>query len=179
MRGMNPSSEKPRVIIYTDGACAGNPGPGGWAAILHYGQGEKVLRGGASDTTNNRMELRAAVEALRSLDCPHLVHLYTDSEYLRLGVTEWLPRWRRNGWRSAERTPVKNRDLWRALLAALELHDVQWHWVKGHADDPDNVRADLLAKLALEEISRQAPPDHEPLDEQLALSLDPGSAAGA
>ncbi|MDH7486252.1 MAG: ribonuclease HI [Anaerolineae bacterium] len=173
------SPERPYVIAYTDGACAGNPGPGGWAAILRFAAGEVVLRGGASDTTNNRMELRAAVEALRALEQPCVVHLHTDSEYLRLGITEWLPRWRRDGWRSAGRRPVKNRDLWRALLATLELHDVQWHWVKGHADDPGNVRADLLARSAIEEIGRQAPPDHEPLDEQLALPLDPGAAAGA
>lgn len=172
------SSDKPSVVIYTDGACAGNPGTGGWAAILRYDQEEKVLCGGASDTTNNRMELRAAIEALRALGRPHVVHLHTDSEYLRLGISEWLHRWQHNGWRTRGQTRVRNRDLWQALLAAQESHDVQWHWVKGHADDPDNVRADLLAQAALEEIGRRAPPDHEPLDEQLALPLDCGLGTG-
>jgi ribonuclease HI len=161
--------ERPRVVIYTDGSCIGNPGKGGWAAILRTGRREKVLSGGASDTTNNRMELRAAVEALKALGRPCLVHLYTDSEYLRLGITEWVPRWRRNGWRTANRQRVKNRDLWKALLAAQRPHDVHWHWVKGHANDPHNRRVDYLARKAISDLGRTAPPDREPLDKQLSL----------
>jgi len=166
---MNPTVDKPHVVIYTDGACEGNPGPGGWAAILRYGRHEKVLQGGASDTTNNRMELRAAIEALQALKRPCIVHLHTDSEYLRLGITEWLPRWQRNGWRTAGKKRVKNQDLWRALLEAQEPHEVHWHWVKGHAANRDNVRADRLARSAIDDIGRQAPPDRETPDHQPAL----------
>jgi len=166
---MNPSPEKPQVVIYTDGACEGNPGPGGWAAILRYGRHEQVLRGGASDTTNNRMELRAAIEALRALKRPCVVHLYTDSQYLRQGITEWLPRWQANGWRTASKKPVKNKDLWLALLEAQEPHEVHWHWVKGHAGDADNVCADRLARLAIDDIGRRAPPDREAPDPELGL----------
>ncbi|MBC8448387.1 MAG: ribonuclease HI [Chloroflexi bacterium] len=178
MKTDRTSSNKPLVVIHTDGACEGNPGPGGWAAILRFGARERALRGGASDTTNNRMEMRAAIEALQALEQPCVVHLHTDSEYLRLGITAWLPRWQQNGWRTAGRKRVKNRDLWQALLAAQEPHDVHWHWVKGHAGDPGNVRADRLAQAALDEIGRRASPDHEPLDEQLGLPLDPGSGTG-
>lgn len=166
---MNPTADKPQVIIYTDGACAGNPGPGGWAAILRYGGREKVLRGGASETTNNRMELRAAVEALRALKRPCVVHIYTDSDYLRRGISEWADRWQRNGWRTTARKPVKNRDLWQALLEAQGQHEVHWHWVKGHAANRYNVRADRLARSAIDEIGRTAPPDRESPSPQLGL----------
>jgi ribonuclease HI len=138
-----------KLVIFTDGACAGNPGPGGWAAIMRYGEHEKVLQGGASLTTNNRMELRAAIAAFQALTRPCAVEVHTDSEYLRRGITEWLATWQRNGWRTASKQPVKNQDLWRALHAALRPHQVTWHWVKGHAGHPLNERADRLAVAAL------------------------------
>jgi len=166
---IDTAASRPRVVIYTDGACIGNPGPGGWAAILRTGRRDKVLSGGASDTTNNRMELRAALAALQALGDPSVVHLYTDSEYLRRGITEWLPRWQRNGWRTATKQRVKNRDLWKALVAAQKPHEVHWHWVKGHANDPGNLRADYLARRAIGDIGRTAPPDREPLAKQLSL----------
>jgi len=147
------------VIIHTDGACSGNPGPGGWAAILRYGDHEKVLQGGASLTTNNRMELRAALAAFQALTRPCTVRVHTDSEYLRRGITEWLPRWIRSGWRTANKEPVKNQDLWRALHAALQPHTVTWRWVKGHAGNEANERADALAVNALNTIGLHAPPD--------------------
>ncbi len=149
------------VIVHTDGACAGNPGPGGWAAILRYGTREKVLQGGASLTTNNRMELRAAIAALQALTRPCVVELHTDSEYLKKGVTEWMPRWLRNGWRTSDKQPVKNQDLWRALNTALKPHRVAWHWVKGHAGDEFNERADQLAVAALNSIGVKGEPDLE------------------
>lgn len=147
------------VVIYTDGACSGNPGPGGWAAILQYGPHEKVLQGGASLTTNNRMELRAVVAALRALTRPCRVEVFTDSEYLRRGVTEWLERWRRNGWRTANRQPVKNQDLWRDLHAAIQPHKIRWRWVRGHAGDELNERADRLAVAALNTVGLHGTPD--------------------
>jgi ribonuclease HI len=134
------------VSIWTDGACSGNPGPGGWGAILRYGDREKELKGGEGLTTNNRMELTAAIEALRSLNRSCEVILHTDSQYLRGGVTGWIHGWKRNGWRTAAKKPVKNEDLWRALDAAAEQHTIEWRWVKGHADDELNVRADQLAR---------------------------------
>ena len=137
------------VIVYTDGACSGNPGPGGWCAILRYGPHEKVLQGGASLTTNNRMELRAAIAALQALTRPCGVEIHTDSEYLEKGVTQWLARWQHNGWLTSSKKPVKNRDLWQALGAAMRPHQVVWHWVKGHAGDELNERADRLAVAAL------------------------------
>jgi ribonuclease HI len=149
------------VIIYTDGACSGNPGPGGWSAILRYGPHEKVLQGGASLTTNNRMELRAIIAALRALTRPCRIEVFTDSEYLRRGVTEWLDRWRRNGWLTAGKQPVKNQDLWRALHAAIQPHQITWHWVRGHAGDEFNERADLLAVAALSMIGLRGQPDLE------------------
>jgi ribonuclease HI len=125
------------VEIYTDGACSGNPGPGGWGAVLDYGGREKELFGGeAGKTTNNRMELMAAIRALESLTRAANVHLYTDSIYLRNGITKWLPSWKRNGWQTAARQPVKNADLWQRLEAAVKRHDVDWRWVRGHAGDP-------------------------------------------
>jgi len=135
-----------KVEIYTDGACSGNPGPGGWGAILRYGAHEKELKGGASDTTNNRMELTAAIEALSALENGCSVDLHTDSNYVRDGITSWIEKWKRNGWRTANRKPVKNSDLWEQLEAARAQHNVRWHWVKGHAGHPENERADELAR---------------------------------
>ena len=134
------------VAIWTDGACSGNPGPGGWGALLRYGAQERELKGGEKLTTNNRMELTAAIEALESLKRPCAVSVHTDSQYLRGGVTGWLSRWKRNGWRTADKKPVKNVELWQRLDAALKSHEVRWHWVKGHAGHPENERADQLAR---------------------------------
>jgi ribonuclease HI len=143
------------VEIYTDGACSGNPGPGGWGAVLDYGGREKELFGGeAGKTTNNRMELMAAIRALESLTRAANVHLYTDSIYLRNGITKWLPSWKRNGWQTAARQPVKNADLWQRLEAAVKRHDVDWRWVRGHAGDPGNERADALANRGMAEAIR-------------------------
>ena len=135
-----------RVTIYTDGACSGNPGPGGWGAILSLGGQEKELMGGEAPTTNNRMELLAAISALEALKRPCTVDLYTDSEYLRGGITGWINTWKRNGWRTRDKKPVKNIDLWKRLDAALGEHRVQWHWVKGHAGHAMNERVDQLAR---------------------------------
>ncbi len=136
----------PHVTIHTDGACSGNPGPGGWGAILAFGEREKELKGGEALTTNNRMELMGAIAALEALTRPCLVDLYTDSQYLRGGITGWIHGWKRNGWRTADRKPVKNVDLWQRLDQALKRHDVRWHWVKGHAGHALNERADELAR---------------------------------
>ncbi len=138
-----------RVTIHTDGACSGNPGPGGWGAILSYGGSAKEISGGASETTNNRMELTAAIEALEALKRPCPVDLHTDSEYLRNGITKWIHGWKRNGWRTADKKPVKNVDLWERLDAALARHEIAWHWVKGHDGDPLNERADELARAGM------------------------------
>jgi len=144
------------VDVYTDGACSGNPGPGGWGVILRYGDHEKELCGGdPGPTTNNRMELMAPIRALESLTRPTVVRLHTDSTYVRDGITKWLPRWQRNGWLTAGRQPVKNVDLWRRLHTAVQRHEVGWHWVKGHAGHPENERADRLAAKGLSE-ARQA-----------------------
>jgi ribonuclease HI len=140
---------EPHVIIHTDGACSGNPGPGGWAAILSYGDREKELKGGEALTTNNRMELMAAIAALETLTRPCIVDIHTDSQYLRNGIMSWINRWKQNGWRTAEKKPVKNEDLWRRLDAALGQHRVRWHWVKGHAGHDLNERADQLAREGL------------------------------
>lgn len=140
------------VVIHTDGACVPNPGPGGWGAVLRYGDAVKEIRGGEADTTtNNRMELMAAIQALESLTRPSAVHLYTDSSYVQKGITSWLTNWKRNNWITSARTPVKNDDLWRRLDAALGAHEVEWRWVKGHAGDPGNERADRLAAQGLTE----------------------------
>ncbi|GAA2476595.1 ribonuclease HI [Winogradskya humida] len=141
------------VEIYTDGACVPNPGPGGWGAVLRWGTSEKDLCGGeAGQTTNNRMELMAPIRALESLNrAPLTVMLYTDSIYVRDGITKWLPRWKANGWQTSAKQPVKNVDLWQLLDAAVRRHDVQWHWVKGHAGHPENERADRLAARGLQE----------------------------
>ena len=142
-------SELPHVTIYTDGACSGNPGPGGWGALLRYGKHEKKLSGGESQTTNNRMELTAAIRALQALDRPCRVDFYTDSEYLRRGVTEWMHNWKRRGWKTAAKKPVKNQDLWRELDAAIQGHEITWHWVRGHAGHRENERVDRLAREAI------------------------------
>ncbi|NLE75581.1 MAG: ribonuclease HI [Chloroflexi bacterium] len=134
------------VVITTDGACLGNPGPGGWCAILRYGERHKVLSGGADATTNNQMEITAAIAALRSLTRPSLVRLRTDSRYLQNGVNGWLARWKRNGWKTAKGEPVKNQPLWRELDRLVQVHQVQWEWVEGHAGDPDNEEADGIAQ---------------------------------
>jgi ribonuclease HI len=139
------------VTIYTDGACRGNPGPGGWGAILRYNGHEKRLRGGETTTTNNRMELMAAISALEAMLEPCTVTLYTDSNYLKQGLTEWLPKWRRTGWRTADKKAVKNQDLWERLDAAAKRHKIVWRWVKGHSGDPGNEAADALANEGLEE----------------------------
>ena len=138
-------------MIYTDGACSRNPGPGGWGVVLRYGTVVKELHGSDPLTTNNRMELMAAIRALESLTRRSTVRLHTDSSYLRNGVTAWLPTWKRNGWRTASKQPVKNEDLWRRLDDAAGRHDVQWLWVKGHAGDPGNERADALANQGMAE----------------------------
>ena len=138
-----------RVTIYTDGACSGNPGPGGWAALLIYGGREKELSGGEAATTNNRMELTAAIMALEALTRPCTIDLFTDSQYVRQGITQWLRNWKARGWRTADKKPVKNEDLWRRLDEARTRHEVVWHWVRGHADDPLNNRVDALAVAAM------------------------------
>ena len=140
------------VVIYTDGACSGNPGPGGWAAILTYGDRCKEISGGEELTTNNRMELMAAIAALEALKRPCSVDLHTDSQYLRNGIMSWIHAWKRNGWRTADKSPVKNVDLWKRLDAALGSHEVRWHWVRGHAGHDLNERADALARQAIAEI---------------------------
>jgi len=137
---------RPKVVIHTDGACSGNPGPGGWGAILESGPHRKELKGGEAQTTNNRMELTAAIEALEALKKPSDVEFYTDSNYLRGGITGWIKGWKRNGWRTADKKPVKNVELWQRLEQAEARHQVSWHWVKGHAGHDENERADELAR---------------------------------
>jgi len=146
------------VEIFTDGACSGNPGPGGWGAILRYRGVEKELSGAEPETTNNRMELMAAIAALEALKEPVEVDLYTDSEYLKKGITEWLPQWKARGWKTAAKKPVKNADLWRRLEAAMAPHKVRWHWVKGHAGHPENERADALAREAIRRLKEGGAP---------------------
>jgi len=141
-------SARDRVELFTDGACLGNPGPGGWAALLRAGPHERELSGGEAQTTNNRMELMAAIAGLEALKRPCTVDLTTDSQYVKRGVEEWMARWRANGWRTSDRQPVKNRDLWERLSTALAAHAVRWHWVKGHAGHDDNERVDVLARTA-------------------------------
>ena len=138
-----------RVEIYTDGACSGNPGPGGWGALLRLGEKEKELCGGEAETTNNRMELTAAIEALNALKRACEIDLYTDSQYVKGGVTGWMHNWKRNGWKTAAKKPVKNEDLWRILDEAIQRHDIKWHWVKGHAGHEGNERADQLANKGM------------------------------
>ena len=140
------------VEIFTDGACSGNPGPGGWGAILRYGETEKEMNGGEPQTTNNRMELMAAIMAIEAVKRPCEIHLHTDSEYLRQGITTWIHSWKARNWKTADKKPVKNVDLWQRLEAAIETHDVHWHWVKGHSGHKENDRADELARLAIRQM---------------------------
>ncbi len=149
---MNRSNDDPVVIIHTDGACRGNPGPGGWGAILHFRGAEKVLKGNEANTTNNRMELLGAISALEALKRPSRVDLHTDSRYVQQGVVEWLPVWIRRGWRTAGGKPVKNIDLWQRLQAAAAPHRIRWFWVRGHAGHAENERADALANDAIDEL---------------------------
>ncbi|MGQ0456421.1 MAG: ribonuclease HI [Hyphomicrobium sp.] len=143
------SATKPRVTIYSDGACSGNPGPGGWGAILISGTHRKELQGGEAETTNNRMELLGAISALEALKKPSAVDLYTDSAYVKNGISSWINGWKRNGWRTADKKPVKNVELWQRLDAVNRSHSVSWHWVKGHAGHPENERADELARAGM------------------------------
>ena len=142
------------VTIYTDGACSGNPGPGGWGALIQFGAHERELKGGEPQTTNNRMELFAAIAALEALKRPCTVNLHTDSTYLRDGITKWIINWKRNGWKTAAKKPVKNVDLWQRLEAAIQRHEIAWRWVKGHAGDPGNEAADALAQQGLDAYGR-------------------------
>jgi ribonuclease HI len=148
----HPVPKQQRVVVHTDGACSGNPGPGGWGAILHWADHERELKGGELHTTNNRMELMAAISALEALRKPCVVDIHTDSQYLRNGIMQWINNWKRNGWRTASREPVKNVDLWKRLDEALGAHTVRWHWVRGHAGHDLNERADQLAREAIKEM---------------------------
>ena len=159
-----PGTMSERVMIYTDGACSGNPGPGGWGAILRFGGVERELSGGEPLTTNNRMEMTAAIAGLNALKRPCTVDLFTDSQYLMQGMTTWIENWKRRGWKTADNKPVKNEELWRALDEATGRHEVTWHWVRGHADDALNNRVDALAVAAMQ---------------QFRNVRDPGSRAGA
>ena len=156
MSDVEAPTAKPVVTVFTDGACSGNPGPGGWGAILMSGGHRKELRGSEADTTNNRMELSAAIGALEALKKPSTVALHTDSNYLKDGITKWIFGWKRNGWKTADKKPVKNEDLWKRLELALKTHTIEWHWVKGHAGHPENERADELARLAIAELRAAA-----------------------
>ncbi len=143
----------PKIVeIFTDGACSGNPGPGGWGAVLRYGEVEKEMNGGEPETTNNRMELMAAIMAIEAVKRPCEIHVHTDSEYLRNGITTWIHGWKARGWKTADKKPVKNVDLWQRLERAIETHDVRWHWVKGHSGHKENERADELARLAIRQM---------------------------
>lgn len=152
MNDERETGDLPEVTVYTDGACRGNPGPGGWGALLVSGRHEKLLKGNESRTTNNRMELMAAIMALRELKRPCRVALWTDSEYLRRGITEWIHAWIKRGWKTASRQPVKNAELWRDLHEQTRRHRVEWHWVKGHSGHPGNERADELANAAIDDM---------------------------
>ncbi len=149
------SAEQPdSVDIFTDGACSGNPGPGGWGVILRWRDNQRELYGGEPDTTNNRMELMAAIQALETLKRPVRASLHTDSTYVRDGITQWIHNWKNKGWKTANRKPVKNVDLWQRLDAALARHDVEWRWIRGHTGHPENERADELARQGIEEFAR-------------------------
>lgn len=145
-----------RVQAFTDGACSGNPGPGGWGAVLQFGDRERELYGGADDTTNNRMELTAAIEALKALKEPCEVSLTTDSTYVKDGITQWLVNWKKNGWKTAARKPVKNQDLWQQLDDQASRHRIEWRWVKGHSGHPENERADALANRGMDDVRERA-----------------------
>jgi ribonuclease HI len=138
------------VVIHTDGACSGNPGPGGWGVVMDYNGVRKELHGGAADTTNNRMEITAAVEALNALKRPCKVEMHVDSQYVKDGITKWIHGWKRNGWKTADKKPVKNAELWQALDEAIKRHEISWHWVKGHDGHPENERADELAREGMQ-----------------------------
>ncbi|WP_290525288.1 ribonuclease HI [Alcanivorax sp.] len=144
-----------KVAIFTDGACRGNPGPGGWGVVLRYGDKEKEMHGGEAETTNNRMELMAAIAGLEALRQPCHVTLTTDSRYVMDGVTQWMPNWKKRGWKTASKQPVKNVDLWQRLDAATAPHEIQWQWVKGHSGHPENERADALANKGIDEMNTQ------------------------
>ncbi len=148
MASTSPHGDR-AIHIYTDGACSGNPGPGGWGALLLSRGREREMSGGEAATTNNRMEMMAAIQALEALKGPSAVHLHTDSTYLRNGITQWIHAWKARGWRTADRKPVKNVDLWRRLEAAASTHDIKWRWVKGHSGHPENERADALARQGM------------------------------
>lgn len=143
---------KKQVKLFTDGACRGNPGPGGWGVVMYYNNHKKTRHGGENNTTNNRMELMATIEGLKALTEHCSVELTTDSQYVKKGVTEWLPGWKRNGWKTAAKKPVKNQDLWEKLDAAIAGHEISWHWVKGHAGHPENEEADRLANRGIDEL---------------------------
>lgn len=145
-----------RVQAFTDGACSGNPGPGGWGAVLQFGDRERELYGGAENTTNNRMELTAAIEALKALTEPCDVSLTTDSTYVKDGITQWLINWKKNGWKTAAKKPVKNRDLWQQLDEQASRHQIEWRWVKGHSGHPENERADTLANRGMDDVRESA-----------------------
>ena len=149
-------TEGPHVIVHTDGACSGNPGPGGWGAILTYGEHEKELKGGEPHTTNNRMELMAAIAALEALKKRSTVELHTDSKYVHDGISKWIHGWKRNGWKTADKKPVKNEDLWRRLETAMAPHRVEWLWVKGHSGHPENERVDALARAEVKRLRELA-----------------------
>ncbi|MFH1602740.1 MAG: ribonuclease HI [Pseudomonadota bacterium] len=150
---MSSSTRAERVRIHTDGACKGNPGPGGWGALLQLDGRERELCGGEADTTNNRMELTAVIRALEALKRPCEIDLYTDSQYVQKGISEWIASWRRRGWKTADRKPVKNLDLWLKLDQVAALHRIRWHWVKGHAGHAENERADVLANRGIDSLS--------------------------
>jgi ribonuclease HI len=159
------STERPKVTIFTDGACSGNPGPGGWGAILIAGAHRKEINGGEAMTTNNRMELLAAISALEAIKKPSDVELHTDSNYLKDGITKWIFGWRRNGWKTADKKPVKNQELWQRLDAAQKRHAISWNWVKGHAGHPENERADELAREGMAEFKPARTPKAAPAAE--------------
>ncbi len=147
-----------KVKIYTDGACSGNPGPGGWGAVLIYGEHVKNLSGGEPETTNNRMELKGAIKALNHLKRPCKIDIYTDSKYVKDGLTSWISNWKKNGWKTAAKKPVKNAELWQELDKAVQRHDIEWHWVKGHAGNEYNEIADQLAREAMEPFKKNTNP---------------------
>ena len=154
---MSDEADANLVELYTDGACSGNPGPGGWGAVLMWRGNEKELSGGENPTTNNRMELMAAIEGLKAIKREMRVRVWTDSVYVRDGITKWVHGWKRSGWKTADKKPVKNVDLWQALLAAVEGHEIEWRWIKGHAGNPGNERADALARGAIAAAKNPSP----------------------
>jgi ribonuclease HI len=147
-----PAAEQKKIEIYTDGACSGNPGPGGWGAVLRFQGKEKEISGGSQSTTNNQMELQAAIEALKALKESCVVDLYTDSQYLRQGITQWIHNWKKNGWKTADKKPVKNQELWVELDGLVKKHSIHWHWLKGHAGHPENERCDELARNEIDRL---------------------------